>query len=524
MPLSKQFIITAVVLLLLFARLTDALLGTANSHNFTSCFSINQTHTLRPRISKRALPSQVWQSAWNELQPAFLARCAALAVDGRDYYNEIIFRDVAGAASLISQRTNAGQPDPLIQSWQRYPHNLQYISRKLSPPVWAEMDITNQARDSFRPIQELVAAQRVGTTGKRYWRARRNANTRKWPDGPNICLRQHQSVQYYKLSTGEDTSKEGRKKLNKPTIYPPTGAAYETWFNLVDGIIINRRAIGPKAAARTQAQWRNTVPRDSQLPSIYHWSELVFTGWMQSLRSEMVAESILNGPIDWMIATNNMANNRDIRTSPMKTFLNFVIIQAIDAPATTSNVIKTCLMSQDYGARITSWPDKARFSVGSWCFYALLDLPVNKGIAYLLAQHKNDPDQKLHNGIGHKVLEYVEISSGKVPEDPDWYSFPYDDITLYRNRHTNEVSRKAPDGFEEPDMAEWKWGFSPTLIWKVVDYDASIVQQARTNEQQWSVRPLYLNGMCGDQEQGQSQRHGEAPGYSGKGKGRAHDI
>ncbi|KAM3420472.1 hypothetical protein BST61_g3741 [Cercospora zeina] len=448
-------------------------------------------------LSKPTVITAVWQSAWNRLRPASETACAALAVDGRDYHNEIIFWDVAGAASLMEQRL---QPHAFFQHWQRYAKDARYLLRSLVPPVWSEMDFTNAAHDSFQSIQELVAAQSVGTTGETDWTGRRNANAQTWPDGPNICLQQRQTVPYYKLDQGEDVTSQGRSGRQPPTTYPPTGAAYETWFNLVDEIIINRRAVGSKAAAQRQAQWRGVVPQDSQLPSIYLWSDLVFTGWIQSLRSDVIG-NILRGPINWPKASQKKANKENINDfHEMRKFLNFIIIQATDGPTTTSKVIKACLMSQ-----------------------------VNKGIAYLLAQHKSEPNEKFRNGIGHKVLEYVGISSGKMPEDPDWYSYQEEDgTTKYGNRHTQEISREAPDGFEEPDMAEWKWGFSPTLIWKVVDFDNSIVERARTNEQQWSEKPLSLNGFCGSegqqQEPGQGQSQEGASGYSGKGKGRAHDM
>lgn len=255
------------------------------------------------------------------------------------------------------------------------------------------------------------------------------------------------------------------------------------------------------------------MPQEHELPEIYHWSELVFVGWMQSLRTPHIAAGTLGKPIDWTKISNRLVTTKAIGGAPLKQNLNYIIVQAADSPPATSSVIKTCLVSQGYGFTIPSWPDGARFHVGSWCFYALLDLPVNKGIAYLLAQHKSPSDRPHKNGLGHKVLEYVDISSGQVPDDPEWYSLVHNGRTLYRNRLTGEMTDKEPEGFEEPNLEDWKWGFSPTLIWKVASYRPDIVQRARTNEQQWSLQPLALNGLC--------EYQGEAAGYTGKGKGRA---
>lgn len=222
MHLAKPSMITAMLVLLLFGGLSDALAlpNAAKSHNITSCASLNQTHAPRSSISKRGLPSQIWQNSWTRLLPASEAQCAALAADGRAFFNEIMFQDVNGAANLMSQRLNNGQRDPLGADWQRYVGHSEFLMRATNPPIWGERDITHAARKTFRPIQNLIAGQVVGSAGMSGWQSQHSPSTRRYPDGPNVCLRQHQSVQYHKTDEGRHVKTGGGNQHTYPVCAP----------------------------------------------------------------------------------------------------------------------------------------------------------------------------------------------------------------------------------------------------------------------------------------------------------------
>ncbi|CAK1362715.1 hypothetical protein CB0940_05094 [Cercospora beticola] len=472
MRLAKPSMITAVLLLLFLAGLSDAIAlpNAAILHNTTSCASPNRTHIQRSPISKRVNPALV--AAWEAAEIADNAKLDRLAVYGGGFFNAIIMGNVEQAAALF-QHKNRGTPDPRNQ-------NFQVFARNFAPAIrneWTIEMVSDDLSETLKPLQPLIEGQTVGyPQGSEppglQWQTQRSANGEAYPDGQNVCMK---FVQNQPFNDKDEAER------------PPTLGQFRTWFNVVDGIIVVNSAHGPLYMAKNHPgrdpSWDESEepPTHKQMPWSEHWSDLTFHAWMTLVRRP--------ASTGWNVNTPGVRMNGRMRTSTeLRQVLNYIIVQGIILPIDAISVMKRCLQSRRGNTDIPIWPDRERFDVGHWCFYALLAAQdgIGSGITYFLAQHKSDVNIPLSFGMGHKILSYVEITSAKEP-DREWVKLAtQSNIAYYYNIRTRQTVWQKPDEYVEPNPANDHFFWAPTQIWKVIDFDRNVVTAARAREASWT--------------------------------------
>ncbi|KAK4552456.1 hypothetical protein LTR86_010299 [Recurvomyces mirabilis] len=242
-------------------------------------------------------------------------------------------------------------------------------------------------------------------------------------------------------------------------------AKFTTVYNVLDGVIVVQSATSPYHNMKGRAQSQHW---QQDLPKIPHHSDMLWAMWerLHSTGRIRYGLSVHKGkgpqiseqnpyrdalqhitPIggDYPEAPKNIF---DLDIVQMKPFLNWYVVQAVEDEK-MREVVASCLHSRGWGGYEKGWPrwhNQETFSVGHWCFYALLAQPINRSVAFLLIQHKSPVM------LDRKMLKSVSIFYGEqVREDAN-------DIYIAQR---------------------------PSLAWEIVDVHQDVINLKTTFESRW---------------------------------------
>lgn len=262
-------------------------------------------------------------------------------------------------------------------------------------------------------------------TSNRPCTTRRTAQYETVPDGPNICYKVTQDKGYRPgLADGS---------AHLLTIPQAASTAFNfNWYNVVDSVIVFSRGVSPAAMEPKK--------NDLEMPVIRYWSQTTYQTWANLHDATHPSrEGTLCPECDWT-SIAPFATNQNV--ARMRSFLNWIVIEGIVGDPDAHSIIKRCLWERTGDNKLPQYSparNVVSFSLGHWCFHALLATKSSRGIAFLLGQHKRS------DLLGHKILDGVGITSGKA-----------------------DTEENKP------------YGDNPTLLWHVSDYtDAEIVEMRR---------------------------------------------
>ncbi|KAK5137630.1 hypothetical protein LTR08_007925 [Meristemomyces frigidus] len=231
-----------------------------------------------------------------------------------------------------------------------------------------------------------------------------------------------------------------------------TNAQYHMVMNIIDGVVIIQSALSPLKAWEQQNPGQVMGDPDLYLPPMRQLSDRIWYHWMRIHNEAGPVEGPSKptyGSLDFtrMIPGVTLIRTDFIRPRMMKTFLNWIALEHIQ-DSLTGSVVSSCLYSRGFDPLHPGppWGNHQTFGVGDWCFYALLGLPINKGIAWLLAQHKTV------NTLGHKVLKsvtifFVDVPATASPERAALAQLPcliWEVVDFYDDLRFDKVIAEAP--------------------------------------------------------------------------------
>ncbi|KAK3669678.1 hypothetical protein LTR78_010430 [Recurvomyces mirabilis] len=244
-----------------------------------------------------------------------------------------------------------------------------------------------------------------------------------------------------------------------------SGAKYTNVYNILDGVTVVQSVVSSHHAMHGNSHGQAFK---TNLPRIPHHSEMLWAMW-ERLHGEHRTRYGLNAkqgreqpglrrdlywdalerivPIGGMYpqARQNIHDD-DIIT--MKSFLNRYVVQAVE-DVEMDEVIASSLHSRGWGEYEkgwSRWDHQEKFSVGHWCFYALLAQPFNRSVAFLLIQHKSP------TMLRRKMLRSVSILYGK---------------------HFRE------------DASDMLIAQRPNFAWEIVDVHQDVIDLKATFESRW---------------------------------------